>query len=225
MPEVGFGSSEKIEKHVDQMETLATAFVIPAVVVLLAAATIPKEFEIFGLHLATADGYGLVVACFDVIVLLFCTCCWKACDLLETCDDAPKAITAILTHKWVLNPFACTSSGVLGALFCGVGPGLLTFSWWIALCALSLLSTVSKTIGPLEHCLFALYWAFGLLATVAVVRFGLRINSILSKLRQDPSAPVVIPSLAASNLAKALFCLAATAIGVYLFYAFRHVGI
>jgi hypothetical protein len=225
VPEVGFGSSEKIEKHVDQMETLATAFVIPAIVVLLTAATIPNEFEVFGLHLATADGYGLVVACFDVLVLLFCTSCWKACDLLETCDDCPKAITAILTHKWVLNPFSCTSPGVLGALFCGVGAGLLTFSWWIALCALSLLSTVSKTIGPLEHCLFALYWALGVLATVAVGRFGLRINSISSRLSKDPSSPVAIPPLAASNVAKGLFFLAATAVGVYLFYAFGHIGI
>jgi hypothetical protein len=225
MPKVGFASSEKIEKHVDQMETLATAFVIPAVVVLLAAATIPKEFEIFGLHLATADGYGLVVACFDVLVLLFSTCCWKACDLLETCDDAPKTIAAILAHKWILNPFSCTSPGVLSALFCGVGAGLLTFSWWIALCALTLLATVSKCISPLEHCLFALYWAFGLLAAVTVVRLGLCINSISSRLRQDPSTPVAIPSLAASNLARVLFCLAATGVGGYLFCVLGHIGI
>jgi hypothetical protein len=39
------------------------------VVVVLAAAATTKEFEIFAIHLATADGYGIAVARFDVLLI------------------------------------------------------------------------------------------------------------------------------------------------------------
>jgi hypothetical protein len=226
MPEAGLGSSSTIEKHIDQMETLAAAFVIPSVVVLLAAAAIPKEFEIFDIHLATADGYGIVVASFDVLLILFCTACWKACDLLEACDEteSPKAITAILTHKWVMNPFSYTSAGVLSALCCAVGPGLLVFAWWIALSGLTLLSSVSISTGVFERCLFMLYCGLGFLATVTVVRFDLRIVTTSNKITKDPNAGTKVPSLTVSNLAKVLFALFASGVGFWMLRAFRHVA-
>jgi hypothetical protein len=102
------GSSTAVEKHVDQMETISTSFVVPVLVVLLAAASIAKDFEILGIHLETADAYGIVVAIFDCLLLLFCTTCWKAADLLKACGDEEKgrAIVAVVTHKWLLNPFS-----------------------------------------------------------------------------------------------------------------------
>ena len=51
MSETSLGSSSAVEKQIDQMETMATAFVIPSLVVILAAAAIPKEFEIFSIQL------------------------------------------------------------------------------------------------------------------------------------------------------------------------------
>jgi hypothetical protein len=51
------GSSTAVEKQVDQMETLATTFVVPILIVLLAAADITKDFELFGFHLALKDGF------------------------------------------------------------------------------------------------------------------------------------------------------------------------
>jgi hypothetical protein len=146
--------------------------------------------------------------------------------LLEACDEteSPNAITAILTHKWVMNPFSYTSAGVLSAMCCAVGPGLLVFAWWIALSGLTLLSSVSNSIGVFERCLFVLYWALGFFATVTVVRFELRIITTSNTTAKDPNAGTKVPSFTASNLAKVLFALVASGVGFWMLHAFRHVA-
>lgn len=57
MAENSLGSSAAVEKHVDHMEVIVITFVVQVLVVLLAAADIPKGFEILGIHLRTEDAY------------------------------------------------------------------------------------------------------------------------------------------------------------------------
>ncbi len=97
LAESTFGTSAAVEKHIDQLEIIVTTFVIPVVIVLLAAADIPKEFDILGIKLKTEDAYGFVIAIFDCLLLLFCTTCWKAGDFLKACEGAETehAIVAV----------------------------------------------------------------------------------------------------------------------------------
>ena len=221
MSETSLGSSPAVEKQIDQMETMATAFVIPSLVVILAAAAIPKEFEIFGFQLKMADAYCIVLAIFDVMVLLFCTACWKACDLLEACDETESspALVVILTHKWFLNPFSYTGGGILSALWCSVGASLLILAWWVALCALALLSSIPSSHSPIERSLYALYWALGILGAVTVLRLARRIY-LLSKSSQRRTPVVAFHALAT----KAVLSTVALVVGIWLFYAFTHLA-
>jgi len=61
LPESSLGSSTKVEKQVDQLELIVTAFVVTSVVVLLASAAAGKDFDLFGAKLDTDEAYGFVV--------------------------------------------------------------------------------------------------------------------------------------------------------------------
>jgi len=131
--------SAAVDKHMDQLEILSTTFVVPTLIVLLAGADIPKEFDLFGIHLKTDDAYGMVVAIFDALLLSSSTTCWKVGDFLKLCQhsDTNHGLSAILTHKWLLNPFSYSGDGILSAVNCAFGSALLTLSWWLGLAALN----------------------------------------------------------------------------------------
>ena len=223
MAKTSLGSSAAVASQIDQMETISATFVIPSLVVLLAGASIPKEFDIFGMHLRTDNAYGMVVATFDAFVLLFCTACWKAGDLLEACDEAdyPQAIGAVLTHKWLLNPFSYSGGGTVSALWCAVGPSLLVLAWWVTLCGMALLSSVSPDQGCIEHSLYVLYWILGFVSGVTVVRLSRRIYVLSEPGNENRVTPVSVSALARTNLVKLLLSGVACGIGGWLFHAFR----
>jgi hypothetical protein len=227
MSETALGSSSAVEKHIDQMETIVTSFIVPALVALFAGAHLFQsgDFEIYGIRIERQETYGVVLAIFDVMVLLFCTVCWKASDLLEACDEAeaPRAIAAVLTHKWVLNPFSYTARGALSALCSDVGASFLVFTWWIGLCALVLVAGTTPSHDLLERFLYALYWALGLVCAFTVVRLARRIYLSANSLQQR-RAMVSLPALSANNLAKVLFSAIACGLGFWLFYAFKHLA-
>jgi hypothetical protein len=80
--------------------------VVSILIVLLAAADIPKEFEILGIHIETENAYGFVVAIFDCLLLVFFKTCWKAGDLLKACEgaEADRAIAAVFHAQMVAEP-------------------------------------------------------------------------------------------------------------------------
>ena len=168
----------------------------------------------------------MVAAIFDVMILLFCVSCWKGCDLLKACapEESPNAVAAVLTHKWVLNPFSYTARGVPSAVFDAIGASLLALAWWVGLCALGLLSTISPNRTLLERTLYLLYWAFGFLSIVTVVRFARRLYLFRDKVHESHKMITGVPTLAGSNIAKALLSAAACGLGLWLFYAFTIVG-
>jgi hypothetical protein len=222
------GSSTAVEKHVDQMETIETTFVVPVLVVLLAAASIPKDFEILGIHVETADAYGIVVAIFDCLLLLFCTTCWKAADLLKACGDEEKgrAIVAVVTHKWLLNPFSYSGEGFLSAINCAVGAGLLTFCWWGGLCGLKLLAGVTHNRDAFEICMYGLYFAVGAVAVIAVgrlikliVRFSDHGNA-----KSSEGGPLEVRWVRVNLVMKSIFSVLASALGYWLYYSFSHIA-
>jgi hypothetical protein len=228
LAENSLGSSAAVEKHMDQMEVIVTTFVIPVLVVLLAAADIPKGFEILGIHLKTEDAYGMVVAIFDCLLLLFCTTCWKAADLLKACGEgeANRAIVAVVTHKWVLNPFSYSGTGILSAANCAVGAALLTFSWWGGLSSLRLLSGVTHDRGATEACLYALYFVLGVAALAGLSRFMRLIAQISARERGDSNdeAPLEGRWFRRNIAMKCAFSGLASILGFWLYYSFAHVA-
>ena len=227
MSDNALGSSTAVEKQVDQMEILATTFVVPVFIVLLAAADITKDFELFGFHLALKDAFGKVAAIFDCLLLLFCTSCWKAGDLLKGCrgEHVNRAVIAIVTHKWLLNPFSYSGDGLLSAATCSVGGALLTLTWWGGLCGLKLLSSVTTDMGVLEKCLYALYFVLGAAALGGVVRLTRMIVRLTEQsLEGSDNEPMRPRSLKRSIAVKSGFSIIATILGYWLFYSFAHVA-
>jgi hypothetical protein len=218
------GSCESIEKHIDQLETLSTALVIPALIVLFAAADTTKEVEILGIHLATAEAYGLTAAVYDCLLLLFATASWKAGDLLKSCapEEAQRAIIAVSVHKWVLNPFSYSGKSPLSLMSCAVGPALLTFVWWLGLMSLRLLASVSHDIGGMEKVLQTLYVVLGLTAILSIGRFFAILLDASS--RAGSEGLPTISSLKRSAVVKALFCIISSGLGYWLYYAFGHIA-
>jgi hypothetical protein len=222
------GSSTAVEKHVDQLEILATTFVVPVLVVLLAAASIPKEFEILGIHLETADAYGMVVAIFDCLLLLFCTTCWKAADLLKTSGDEEKgrAIIAVVTHKWLLNPFSYSGAGFLTAANCAVGAALLTLAWWGGLCGLKLLAGVTHNRDAFEKWMYVLYFALGAAAVAGISRLMRLIVRFSNRggANSPEDWPLGAPWLRLNLVMKCVFSGLASILGYWLYYSFAHVA-
>jgi len=223
------GTSATVEKHLDQLDLISTAFVVPALIVLLAAAGVTKGFEILGLHLDTENAYGIVGAIYDCLLLLFATTSWKTGDFLKMCtgSEVGDAIAAILTHKWFLNPFSYSGSGGLSALLCGIGSGLLTMIWWVGLCSLRLLSTVSGGSDAVEKLLLALYLIFGITSAVGIIRLiWLILQRVNGGADHAPEVThVVAPNITLNLALKATFSAAATTCGIWLYHAFAHLGI
>lgn len=229
MSENLLGTSSIVEKHVDQLELIATTFIVPALIVLLAAAGVTKGFDVLGLHLDTDNAYGMVVAIFDSLLLLFTVTGWKAGDFLKMCpeSEAGRAIAAVLAHKWFLNPFSYSGKGVVSAVVCGIGSGLLTMIWCIGLCSLQLLSTVTHGRGTVERVLFALYFIFGVTSAFGIVRL---FRLILQRIgpTEDSSAdvvPVTVSDVRLNIVLKSTFAAIAIIAGFWLYYAFAHIGI
>lgn len=229
MAKSSLGTSAIVEKHIDQMELISTTFAIPTLIVLLAAADVTKGFEILGLHLDTDNAYGMVVAIYDCLLLLFAATGWKTGDFLKMCkgSEVGDAIAATLTHKWFLNPFSYSGKGVLSALFCGVGSGLLAIIWWVGLCGLELLSSVSGGRGVAEKLLLAFYFIFGITSALGIIRL---IWLILQRMNCATDGPPEVVGVTASgmklNLAlKAAFAATATTFGIWLYHSFAHIGI
>jgi hypothetical protein len=222
-------TSAIIEKHVDQLEMIATTFLAPVLIVLFAAASGTKGFDILGLHLDTENSYGMVVAAFDCLLLLFATTSWKTGDFLKMCEgsEVGGAIAAILTHKWLLNPFSYSGKGVLSALSCGVGAGLLNIIWWVGLCSLQLLPSVSHGRGAVERVFFAFYFVFGMTSALGVIRLiRLILQRMNSTAHSSSAGACVTASDLKLNLAlKSVFAATATISGFWLYYAFAHLGI
>lgn len=229
MSENALGTSAIVEKHVDQLELIATTFIVPALIVLLAAAGVTKGFDVLGLHLDTDNAYGMVVAIFDCLLLLFTVTGWKAGDFLKMCpeSEAGGAIAAVLTHKWFLNPFSYSGRGVVSAVMCGVGSGLLTMIWCIGLCSLQLLSTVTHSRGAVERVLFAFYLVFGITSAFGIVRFFRLILQRIGR-TEDTSAevaPLMVSDIKLNIVLKSAFAATAIIVGFWLYYSFAHIGI
>jgi hypothetical protein len=54
------------------------------------------------------------------------------------------------THKWLLNPFSYSGKGWLSATNYSAGGALRALAWWVGLCALKLLSGITRDIGALR---------------------------------------------------------------------------
>ncbi|WP_377819288.1 hypothetical protein [Acidicapsa dinghuensis] len=211
------------------MELIATTFIVPALIVLLAAAGVTKGFDVLGLHLDTDNAYGVVVAIFDCLLLLFTITGWKAGDFLKMCpeSEAGRAIAAVLTHKWFLNPFCYSGRGVASAVTCGVGSGLLIMIWCIGLCSLQLLSTVTHGRGGVEKVLFALYLIFGVTSALGIVRLFRLILQRIDRAEDtsDEFVPLTVSDIKLNIVLKSAFAVTAIIVGFWLYYSFAHIGI
>ena len=228
MAESELDMSTAIDKHMDQLDVLSTTFVVPTLIVLLAGADIPKEFDLFGIHLKTEDAYGMVVAIFDCLLLLFSTTCWKVGDFLKLCQGSGKnrTLAAIFTHKWLLNPFSYSGGDILSCANCAVGAALLTFSWWIGLCSLKLLSGVTRGLSCTEKVFYALYFVFGATALIGIIR-TFRVMDRLAPNGENasPDGISVAGRYPRLNIAlKCVFSMVAIGLGFWLFEAFAHVA-
>jgi hypothetical protein len=223
------GSSTAVEKQVDQLEIIVTTFVVTNLVVLFASAAANKDFNLFGAKLETDEAYGFVVATFDCLLLLFFSACWKAGDVFKACSgpEADRAVVAVVTHKWLLNPFSYTGESLLSNLVCAVGSLLLTLAWWVGLCSLELLSSVTRIEGRTERILWSLYLALGALCLVAIGCFWRGLAALVQCSIEEGLGIVSHRArmlFLRSIFAKCAAAVTATILGCWLYYSFGHVA-
>lgn len=228
---IRIGSPSAIEKQVDQLETVLSAFLVTVLVVLLAAANASKDFEIFGAKVETADAFGPVTYIFDGVFLVLGNIIWKIGDMLRASEPAEmsEAIASLFIHKWIFNPFSFTGTRSLSVLNSSVGTALLTLAWWVGLAALKLLSGVSSANAKDTTILVLLvmYVAFGLLALCTCIRlFRILYLELTANqtLLLPPNREIFLKAIRASIVVKLASFLAASILGYELFYAFGHIG-
>jgi hypothetical protein len=215
------GSATAVEKQLDQLETVVNTFVISSIIVLLASADARKDLEFLGMKVETASAYPVVAFIFDFAFLMVSHILWKIGDLFKLCNkaEADKAIAAIFTHKWMLNPFCYCGPGWVSVVNCTIGAASFVFSWWIGSASLVLLSSVAShgsSLDLTDRVLRDLYPVFGITSFLATGR----LFRVLIK-RADTSA---VPWLVRSLAVKCIAVTAAAILGWSVYYSFAHVG-
>ena len=215
------GSATAVEKQLDQLEAIVNAFVISALIVLLASADAREDLEFLGMKVETASAYPVVALLFDFVFLMFSHILWKTGDLFALCDDAEadKATATMFTHKWMLNPFSYCGPGWASIANCAIGAASLVFSWWIGAASLVLLSTLAEhgsNADLTDSVLRGLYPMFGMTSVVAIVR----VFRLVLK-RADAGVAVW---LTRSLVVKCVSATTAALFGWLVYHAFAHVG-
>jgi len=217
------GSVTAVEKHVDQLETIFNAFVIGTLIVLIAGADASNTVDVFGLKLTSSGGYGVVAAAFASVFFVLTHGCWKISDLLANSppEDIDKALAAVLTHRWLLNPFSYYGSGFLSIVNCAVGIGLLMFFWWVGAASLGLLASVAPAApDTADKILFTLYWFLG-----ATSLFGIgRVYRVMLIVRRVEGNSWLGGSLPRFVFIKCAVGAIACVFGWYTYYDFKLIG-
>lgn len=159
-----------ITNQLDSLESLTNAGVLLAVVAAWAGVRNSPEVEVLGTKIERRYAFGVLAAVFLMangsILIHFL----RLGDVLALLDQAHirAGVTRMVTHSWILNPFAhFADAGLSRALQTG-SIGLLVVVWWLCNTALWLLLGSTPGIRPLV--LLGVFFMIGLGVLAAINR-------------------------------------------------------
>jgi len=161
---------DSLRGYVDSAESIVTSLVVLALLSAWAGLQRQQTVLVFGVAFDRRRAF-LVVAAFCLLATLGLAATFlRLGDLLLSVDDRNfiAAATVVMTHAWLLNPFAYYGSHSVTSLFVAGGGGTLTFVWW--LCATALATLMDRKLSIRNALIAAVWIAAGTGAFMAMAR-------------------------------------------------------
>jgi len=159
---------KSLEKHLDFVASIFNWAIALSIAVAWAGIQKKEEIEAWKLKFSRRHAYYAVCALFLVANISVLIVFLRIGDLLNLLDDKNflKGLTTIMTHSWILNPFAYFGNSFMARLHSCEGYGLLIVTWWLCYSCLSTL--VDDYKGRRVRLLLGIFLLVGLTSMQAI---------------------------------------------------------
>jgi hypothetical protein len=168
-----------ITDHLDAIESSTNATIVLALVVAWAGIQRSRQVEVLGTKIDRRYAFGVISAIYllanGAVLILFL----RVGDLLRRLDTdhAREGVSRLITHSWILNPFAHFADAGPSRVLQSGAIGVLVVFWW--LCTTSLWILLSDKRNRRALIFLATFAALGLGSLVAINRATIAAIEIL----------------------------------------------